>query len=254
MIHPSAIIHPGAQIGANCAIGPYCVIGEHVVLGAGNRLHSHIVVDGHTVIGNENEIFPFTTVGVRSQDLKWAGGTTWTRIGDHNTFREHVEIHSATGEGEATVIGSHNNLLAGSHIAHNCILQNHTILSSAGLAGHVLVEDHAIVAGKSNVHQFCRVGTMSIIGGMSKVVQDVPPYMMIDGNPAVTRTVNKLGLERNGVSEEAQKALRQAFKILFKEKLTISNALLKIEAELPPLPEILRLAEFTRTSERGLCK
>jgi UDP-N-acetylglucosamine acyltransferase len=254
MIHPSAIIHPGAQIGANCEIGPYCVLGEHVVLGAGNRLHSHVVVDGHTVIGNQNEIFPFTTVGVRTQDLKWVGGTTWTRIGDHNTFREHVEIHSATGEGEATVIGSYNNLLAGSHIAHNCILQNHTILSSAGLAGHVLVEDHAIVAGKSNVHQFCRVGTMSIIGGMSKVVQDVPPYMMIDGNPAVTRTVNKLGLERNGVSEEAQKALRLAFKILFKEKLTISNALLKIEAELPPLPEILRLAEFARTSERGLCK
>lgn len=254
MIHPSAIIHSGAQIGANCEIGPYCVIGEHVVLGAGNRLHSHVVVDGHTVIGGENEIFPFTTVGVRTQDLKWVGGTTWTRIGDHNTIREHVEIHSATGDGEATVIGSHNNLLAGSHIAHNCILQDHTILSSAGLAGHVLVEDHAIVGGKSNVHQFCRVGTMSIIGGMSKVVQDVPPYMLIDGNPAVTRTVNKVGLERQGVSEEAQRALRQAFKILFKEKLTISNALLKIEAELPPLPEILRLTEFTRTSERGLCK
>ena len=254
MIHPSAIIHSGAQIGANCELGPYCVIGEHVVLGAGNRLHSHVVVDGHTVIGGENEIFPFTTVGVRTQDLKWVGGTTWTRIGDHNTIREHVEIHSATGDGEATVIGSHNNLLAGSHIAHNCILQDHTILSSAGLAGHVLVEDHAIVGGKSNVHQFCRVGTMSIIGGMSKVVQDVPPYMLIDGNPAVTRTVNKVGLERQGVSEEAQRALRQAFKILFKEKLTISNALLKIEAELPPLPEILRLTEFTRTSERGLCK
>ena len=137
MIHPSAIIHSGAQIGANCEIGPYCVIGEHVVLGAGNRLHSHVVVDGHTVIGGENEIFPFTTVGVRTQDLKWVGGTTWTRIGDHNTFREHVEIHSATGDGEATVIGSHNNILAGSHIAHNCVLQNHTILSSAGLAGHV---------------------------------------------------------------------------------------------------------------------
>jgi len=254
MIHPTAIIHPGAQFGANCEIGPYCVLGEHVVLGDGNRLHSHVVVDGHTVIGDENEIFPFTTVGVRTQDLKWVGGTTWTRIGDRNTIREHVEIHSATGDGEATVIGSHNNLLAGSHIAHNCILQNHTILSSAGLAGHVLVEDYAIVGGKANVHQFCRVGTMSIIGGVSKVVQDVPPYMLADGNPAVTRTVNKVGMERNGVSEEAQVALRQAFKILFKEKLTFSNAIAKIETDLPPLPEVKRLVEFARTSERGLCK
>ncbi|HAV62666.1 MAG TPA: acyl-[acyl-carrier-protein]--UDP-N-acetylglucosamine O-acyltransferase [Verrucomicrobiales bacterium] len=254
MIHPTAIIHPGASIGDGCEIGPFCVIGEHAALGAGNRLHSHVVIEGHTVIGSRNEIFPFTTVGVRTQDLKWKGGTTWTRIGDDNTIREHVEIHSATGDGEETVIGSHNNILAGSHIAHNCVLQNHTILSSAGLAGHVLVEDYAIVGGKAVVHQFCRVGTMSIIGGVSKVVQDVPPYMMIDGNPAVTRTVNKVGLERRGVSDEAQKALRQAFKLLFKEKLTISNALARIAEELPQVPEIVRLAEFARTSERGLCK
>jgi UDP-N-acetylglucosamine acyltransferase len=254
MIHPTALIHPGARIGPDCEIGPFCVIGEHVELGAGNRLHSHVVIDGHTVIGNRNEIFPFTTVGVRTQDLKWQGGITWTRIGDDNTIREHVEIHSGTGDGEATVIGSHNNFLAGSHIAHNCIIQDHVILSSAGLAGHVLVEDHAIVGGKSNVHQFCRVGTMSIIGGMSKVVQDAPPYMLIDGNPAVTRTINKVGLERKGFSDEVQKALRQAFKLLFKEKLTISNAITRIEQELPPLPEVRRLLDFARTSERGLCK
>lgn len=254
MIHPTAIVHPDATVGDGCEIGPFCVIGEHVVLGSNNRLHSHVVVDGHTIIGENNEIFPFTTVGVRTQDLKWKGGTTWTRIGDHNTIREHVEIHSATGDGEATVIGSHNNILAGSHIAHNCVLQDHAILSSAGLAGHVLVEDHAVVGGKAVVHQFCRVGTMSIIGGVSKVVQDVPPYMMIDGNPAVTRTVNKVGLERRGVSEEVQAALRQAFKLLFREKLTISNALERIAVEVTPAPEILRLVEFVRTSERGICK
>lgn len=254
MIHPTAIVHTGARIGDDCEVGPYCVIGQDVEMGSGNRLHSHVVVEGHTVLGNNNEIFPFTTVGVRTQDLKWKGGTTWTRIGDHNTIREHVEIHSATSDGEATEIGSHNNILAGSHIAHNCILQNHTILSSAGLAGHVLVEDYAIVGGKAVVHQFCRVGTMSIIGGVSKVVQDVPPYMMVDGNPGVTRTINKIGLERQGVSDETQKALRQAFKLLFKEKLTITNALTRIESELPKLPEIIRLAEFVRSSERGLCK
>jgi len=254
MIHPSAIVHPNSEVEATCEVGPFSVIGEHVKLGPGNIVHSHVVIEGHTEIGRENEFYPFSTIGVRTQDLKWSGGTTWTRIGDHNTIREHVEIHSATGDGEATVIGSHNNILAGSHIAHNCILQDHTILSSAGLAGHVLVEDHAVIGGKAVVHQFCRVGTMSIIGEVSKVVQDVPPYMMIDGNPAVTRTVNKIGLERRGVSEEAQKALRQAFKIIFKEKLTISNALEKIEAELPLLDEVKRLVEFVRTSERGVCK
>jgi len=254
MIHPSAIVHPGAQVDSSCEIGPFSVIGEHVVLGANNNIHSHVVIDGYTVFGESNEVFPFTTVGVRTQDLKWKGGTTWTRIGDHNTIREHVEIHSATGDGESTLLGSHNNILAGSHIAHNCELQNHTILSSAGLAGHVVVEDHAIVGGKAVVHQFCRVGTMSIVGGVSKVVQDVPPYMMIDGNPAVTRTVNKIGLERNGVSEAAQAALRHAFKILFKEKLTISNALIKIEQDVEQLPEVKRFVEFVRTSERGVCK
>lgn len=253
-IHPTAIIHPRAKLGAGCTIGPYCVIGENVELGDENQLHSHVVIEGNTVLGRHNEVFPFTTIGVRTQDLKWKGGTTWTRIGDHNTIREHVEIHSATGDGEATVVGSRNNILAGSHIAHNCQLGDHVILSSAGLAGHVLVEDHAIVGGKAVVHQFCRVGTMAIVGGVSKVVQDVPPYMMIDGNPAVTRTINKVGLERQGVSEDAQKALRQAFKFLFKDKLTITNALARIETELPRLPEIVRLAEFARTSERGLCK
>lgn len=254
MIHPTAIIHPGARVGSDCEIGPYCVIGGKVTLGDRNLLHSHVVIEGHTVLGRENEVFPFTTIGVRTQDLKWKGGTTWTRIGDQNTIREHVEIHSATGDGEETVIGSHNNILAGSHIAHNCVIEDHAILSSAGLAGHVLVEDYAIVGGKAVVHQFCRVGTMAIVGGVSKVVQDVPPYMMVDGNPGVTRTINKIGLERQGVSDEAQKALRQAFKFLFKEKLTITNALARIEAELPRLPEIVRLAEFIRTSERGLCK
>lgn len=254
MIHPSTIVHPGAHIDPSCEIGPFSVIGEHVTLGAENVIHSHVVIDGHTVFGKGNEVFPFTTIGVRTQDLKWKGGATWTRIGDHNTIREHVELHSATGDGESTVIGSHNNILAGSHIAHNCEIRNHVILSSAGLAGHVLVDDYAIVAGKAVVHQFCRVGTMSIVGGVSKVVQDVPPYMMIDGNPAVTRTVNKIGLERRGVSEEAQKALRQAFKIIFKEKLTISNALEKIESDLPQLDEVKHLVDFVRTSERGVCK
>jgi UDP-N-acetylglucosamine acyltransferase len=254
-IHPTAVVHPRAQIGEGCVIGPYCVIGEQVTLGADCTLHSHVVIDGHTVLGRGNEIFPFASIGLKTQDLKWKGGLTHTRIGDRNTFREYVSIHSATGEGETTVVGSQNHILAYCHLAHNVALGDHIIMSNVGtLAGHVIVEDHAVIGGLVAIHQFCRVGTMAMIGGCSKVVQDVPPYMLADGNPAQTRTVNKVGLERRGVSEEAQGALKQAYKILFREGLTISNALTRIEADLLQLPEIQRLVQFARTSERGLSK
>jgi len=254
MIHPTAIVAPSAVIGAGCEIGPYCVIGPNVTLGDECRLVSHVVIDGHTRLGKGNQIYPFASIGLRTQDLKYQGGTTRTEIGDFNTIRESATIHSATGDGEATVIGSHNNILAGSHIGHNVTLGNRIIVSMAALAGHVIVEDYALIGGLSAVHQFCRVGTMAMIAGCAKVVQDVPPFMLVDGNPAVTRTLNKVGLERNGVSEEAQTALKQAFKVLFREGLTIPNALSRIERELPPLPEILHLTNFFRTSERGVTK
>jgi UDP-N-acetylglucosamine acyltransferase len=255
MIHPTAVIHPGARVSADCEIGPYCVIGEHVELGARCRLHSHVVVDGHTTLGPENEIFPFASIGLKTQDLKWKGGVTRTQIGSHNTFRESVTVHSATGDGETTVVGSHNHILAYCHVAHNVVLGNHIIMSNvATLAGHVHVEDFAVVGGLAAVHQFCRIGRMAIIGGCSKVVQDVPPYMLADGNPAETRTVNKVGMERNGVAEESQAALRQAYKILFREGLTISNALERIEASLPQLDEIKYLVQFVRATERGISK
>ncbi len=254
MVHPTAIIHPQAQIGADCQIGPYCVIGPEVELGSGCRLHSHVVIDGHTRLGKDNQVYPFASIGLRTQDLKYKGGLTRTEIGDQNNIRENVTIHSATGDGEFTRIGSHNNFLAGSHIGHNVTIGNHVIVSMAALAGHVHVEDHAIVGGLSAVHQFCRLGTMSIIGGCSKVVQDVPPFMLVDGNPAETRTINKVGLERNGVKDEAQAALRQAFKILFREGLTTPNALERIEQEVTPLPQIQHLLNFVRTSERGVTK
>lgn len=254
-VHSTAVIHPKAQIGDGCEIGPFCVLGEHVVLGARCRLHSHVVIDGHTRLGKENEIFPFASIGLKTQDLKWKGGTTRTEIGDDNTFREYVTIHSATGDGEVTSVGSHNHILAYCHIAHNCALGSHIIMSNvATLAGHVIVEDHAVVGGLAAVHQFCRIGRMAMVGGCSKVVQDVPPFMMADGNPAETRTVNKVGMERNGVGEEAQAALRQAYKILFREGLTIPNALARIEKELPKLPEVQHLIQFVRTSERGISK
>src|SRR5271157_3682894 len=225
-VHPTAVVHPKAQLGEDCEIGPYCVIGEHVVLGRQCRLHAHVVIDGHTQLGEGNEIFPFASLGLQTQDLKWKGGLTRTVIGSHNTFREYVTVNSATGEGEVTTVGSHNHILAYCHIAHNVTVGDHVIMSNvATLAGHIVVEDRAVIGGLAAVHQFCRVGTMSLIGGCSKVVQDVPPYMMADGNPAKTRTVNKVGLERNGVGAEAQAALKQSYKILFREGLTIPNAL-----------------------------
>lgn len=255
MLHPTAIIHPRAQIGADCDIGPYCVIGEHVVLGDGCWLHSHVVIDGHTRLGRENKIFPFASLGLQTQDLKWKGGLTRVEIGDRNTFRESVTVHSSTDDGGTTIIGSDNNFLSCAHIAHDCHLGSHIVMSSfAGLAGHAVVEDNAVLAGYVAVHQFCRVGKLSMIGGCSKIRQDLPPFMLADGSPAEVHTINKVGLERHGVSEEAQTALRSAYKILYREGLTIPNALAKIEAELPALPEVQYLVNFVRTSERGISK
>lgn len=255
MIHPTAIIHPAAKIAANCQIGPYCVIGEHVTLGEECLLHSHVVIDGHTGLGRRNEIFPFASLGLKTQDLKWKGGATHLRIGDGNVFREGVTVHSATSEGDATVIGSNNVILANAHIAHDCQLGNHIIMSSfAGLAGHVIVEDNVVLGGYVAVHQFCRLGKLSMVGGCSKLRQDLAPFMLADGSPAETHTINKVGLERYGVPEVSIATLKSAYKILFREGLTITNALLKIESELAMGPELAHLIQFIRASERGISK
>jgi UDP-N-acetylglucosamine acyltransferase len=255
MIHPTAIIHPHARLGADCQIGPYCVIGEHVELGAGSKLHSHVVIEGHTRLGRENEIYPFASIGLKTQDLKWKGGVTRTEIGDYNSFREYVTIHSATEDGDITRVGSHNNLLAYTHVAHDCQLGNHIIMSNnATLAGHIVVEDHVVMGGFAAAHQFCRIGKMAMIGGYTKVVQDVVPFTITDGNPAATRTLNKVGMQRNGVSEDSQTALRQAYKILFREGLTIAKAIELMEKDLPASPEVKHLIEFIRGSERGITR
>lgn len=254
MIHSNAVIHSRAEIGEDCEIGPYCVIGPNVVLGKGNRLRAHVVIDGHTTLGCGNDVFPFVSLGLQSQDLKWRGGTTYTVIGDRNTFREGVTVHSATGDGEVTRVGSDNHILAYCHLAHNVEMGDHNIMSNySGAAGHVIIEDRTVISAMSGIHQFCRVGTLAIVGGCSKVVQDVPPYMMVDGNPARTRTINKVGLERNNVTTEVQQALRRAFKILFRERTNMATALQRLENELEPYPEIRHLAEFARHSHRGIC-
>ena len=214
-----------------------------------------MVLDGHTELGRRNEIFPFAALGLKTQDLKWKGGVTHLRIGDDNVFREAVTVHSATNDGDATVIGSNNLLLANIHIAHDCRLGNGIIMSGfAGLAGHVIIEDNVVLAGYVAVHQFCRIGKFAMIGGCCKVRQDIAPFMLADGEPAKPVTVNKIGLERHGISEAAQTALRTAYKIIFRESLLLSDALAKVEAELPPLPEIKHLVQFIRASERGISK
>jgi len=255
MIHSTAIIHPKAQIGSGCEIGEYCVIGEHVTLGDNCKLHPHVVVDGHTALGRENEIFPFASIGLKTQDLKWKGGVTHVRIGDKNVFREGVTVHSATSDGHATVIGNGNLFLTYVHIAHDCQLGNGIIMSGfAGLAGHVVVEDHAILGGYTAVHQFCRIGTRCMTGGCTRLPQDVAPYTIVEGNPAETRAINKIGLERAGFSEELLTALRVAYKIIFRENLPVTEALQKIETELPPFPEVKHFMEFIRASERGITR
>lgn len=255
MIHSTAIVHPKATVAASCEIGPYCVIGEHVTLGENNTLHSHVILDGYTKLGTGNELFPFATLGKKTQDLKWKGGVTRVEIGDRNVFREGVTVHSATSDGDATVIGSDNLFLTYVHIAHDCILGNHIIMSGyAGLAGHVIVEDHAILGGYTAVHQFCRIGKFAMTGGCSRIPQDVPPFMIVEGNPAETRTINKIGLQRNGIAEEAQTALRNAYRIIFRDELPLTEALAKAEKEVPQLPEVQHLIQFIRTSERGIIK
>lgn len=254
-IHPTAVVHPGAVVGEGCIIGPYAIVGPHVVLGPGCRLHAHAIVEGHTTLGAGNEVFSFACIGGKSQDLKHRGGVAFLRVGDQNVFRECCTVHAATAEGDATVIGSHNHFLATTHIAHDCQVGSHVIMSNlATLAGHVVVEDRAILGGLAAVHQFVRIGRHAMVGGCSKVVQDVAPFMMADGNPAVTRFINKVGLERGGFSTEAIQALTKAYKILFRSGLSIANALARVDAEVERTPEIQHLAAFASASQRGLAK
>jgi UDP-N-acetylglucosamine acyltransferase len=256
MIHQSAIVHRNAEIAPDCDIGPYCIVGEKVKLGPGCRLHAHVVIEGSTRIGRENEFFPFCSIGHKTQDLKYKGEPTHLVIGDHNVFREFITVNRATAPGDKTIVGSHNTFLAYTHIAHDCVIGNHIVVSNCGtFAGHVTVEDHAIIGGLTAVHQFCRIGKMAITGGCSKVVQDIPPFMMADGNPAEVRTINKVGLERNGVAEDVQQHLKNAFKLLYRQSgLNIGEAVTEIQKSIPESPELTHLCEFVNQSSRGISR
>jgi UDP-N-acetylglucosamine acyltransferase len=253
-IHPTAIVEATAELADGVEVGALAYVGHGVRLGAGTKIHHHGSVEGNTSLGSACEVFPYACIGAKTQDLKYKGGNPGVRVGDRNVFREYVSVHAATNDGDYTVIGSDNLLLAYTHVAHECVLGNHIIMSNyAGLAGHVQVDDHALIAAYGGVHQFCRIGLHSMIGGAAKVVQDVPPYFIIDGSPATVRTINKVGLERCGYTPEQMNNIRQIFRILYRDGLNRSQALERLAThEAASSAEFKRMLEFAQKSERGL--
>jgi len=253
--HPTAIVEPGAEIGEGAVIGPWCHIGPQVRLGAKTKLHSHVVVSNNTTIGESCEIFPFAAIGGLTQDLKYDGGNPAVVIGNHTTIREYATINTATFDDGATTVGDRCHIMAYSHIAHDCIVGNGVIIANAGtLAGHVIVEDDAIIGGLCGIHQFVRLGRMCIIGGCSKVVKDVPPFMMADGNPLHVAGVNIIGLQRRNAKKDEISGLREAYKILYKRNLNVSAAREQLIDMQSDSEYIAHLATFIHESERGLTK
>lgn len=255
-VHETAIIHPDAHIGDECHIGPFCTIGADVQLGRRVRLDSHVVIDGRTVIGDETHIFPFVSIGLGPQDLKYSGEPTATEIGRRNQIREFVTVHRGTaGGGGVTRIGDRNLLMAQAHVAHDCSLGSDIIMANAAtLAGHVSIDDGASVGAYSGVHQYCRVGFEAFVGGYSVVVKDAMPFAIIQGNHARCFGLNRLGMKRRGYSKDTIAKLNHAFHLLLASKLNTSQALERIAGEIADCPEVDRLVEFIRTSSRGVVK
>jgi UDP-N-acetylglucosamine acyltransferase len=253
-IHPTAIIEKGAELDEGVIVGPYAYIGPHVKIARGTQVMHHATVDGGTTMGEDNEVHPYAYVGGKTHDLKYKGGVQGLRIGSGNVFREFTTVHCATSDGQITSLGDHNLILAYSHIAHECQVGNHLIMSShAALGGHVIVGDHVNVGWGAGVHQFCRLGDYAMVGAASKVVQDVPPYMISDGSPAAVRTSNKVGLERAGFPKEDISLVRRMFKVFYKEGLNRKQAAEKLDAEgVADAEVVIKFLDFLKTSERGL--
>ena len=253
-VHPTAIVEPGAQLGTDLEIGAYAFVGAGVQLGDGTHLHHHASVEGRTTLGTACEVFPYACIGGKTQDLKFKGGAPGLRVGERNIFREYVTVHAATYDGDFTVIGSRNTVLAYSHIAHDCIVGNDCVMSNGTmLAGHVIVEDHVIIGGYGGVHQFCRLGAYAMLSATAKLVQDLPPFFIADGTPAVVRAYNKVGLERNGHTAEQLDRVKQIFRILYRDGLNRTQALAKLASHpFAATDEFQRVIIFAQKSERGL--
>lgn len=254
-IHPTAIIHPSAVIGKNVAIGPYAVIDEETVIGDGCVVGAHAVIHKYTTVGKNNRFFPGCSIGGEPQDLKFVGEKSYTIIGDGGTFRECCTVGRACGEGLETRIGNNILMMAYTHVAHNCIVGNDVIMSNvATLAGHVTVEDRAIIGGLAAVHQFTKIGKNAMIGGMARVNQDVPPYMIIAGDPAFVSGLNSVGLARAGMPAEERSELKKAFRILYRSGLPLQEAIANMEQELNSCEAVETLLRFLRNVERGILR
>ena len=255
-IHPTAIISPNAELEEDTYIGPLCIIHDDVHIKKGTRLISNVIIEGATQIGENCTIYPFTSIGLPPQDLKYAGEKTAVAIGNNNTIREYVTIHRASVGGDRiTVIGDRNFLMAYVHIAHDCKIGNSVVMANlATLAGHVSVEDHAVIGGLVAIHQFTRVGAYAMVGGFSGVGQDIPPYMIASGARVKLFGLNTVGLKRHGFSDSTVNDLKKAYKILFREKRTLKDAIKKIQEDLPYTDEIKHLIEFIQKNKRGICR
>ena len=255
-IHSTAIVADGARIGEGCTIGPFCTIGSEVTLGNKVCLDSHVVVDGNTTIGHETRVYPFVSIGLGPQDLKYAGEATRCEVGERNHIREFVTIHRGTaGGGGITRIGDDNLLMAQAHVAHDCQLGNNIIMANAAtLAGHVEIADRASIGAYSGVHQFCRIGFEAFVGGYSVVVKDAMPFAVIQGNHAKCYGPNRVGLRRKGYSRETIDTLNHAFHLLLNSKLNTTQAIERIRSEIADCNEVNVLVDFIETSKRGVVK
>ena len=235
-IHPTAIVHPEAKLHPTVKVGPYSIIGERVSIGADTVIAAHVVIDGWTEIGASNHIFPGAAIGLEPQDLKYDGSLSLVKNGNHNRFREYVTVNRATHAGDETRIGDHNLLMAYVHVAHNCVLADRIVVANGvALAGHVEIESNAVIGGVLGVHQFVHIGRMAMLGGMSRIDRDVPPFMLVEGNPCRVRALNQVGLKRSGIANLESGAvfqeLKQAFKLLYRNSLTFSEALGTLEQQ-----------------------
>jgi len=257
LVHPTAVVHPGARIAPGVRVGPYCVVGEEIEIEDGCDFMAHVYLDGPLRIGPGNKFFPYSSIGVVPQDMKFRGERTETIIGRENTFREFVTVHRGTGGGGGvTRVGDHNLIMAYAHIAHDCRVGSHTILANGvTLAGHVLIEDHAVIGAFSGVHQFCRVGRHSIVGGYSVITQDVMPFSKtVSERETRVFGANVVGLKRHGFSLERRKKLSNAFRLLASSNLNTAQAVEAIRNEVGDSEDVRELLRFLESSERGFIK
>jgi UDP-N-acetylglucosamine acyltransferase len=255
-IHPTAIVDPKAEIDSNVEIGPFCIVRAGVEIRKGSKLLSNVVVEGTTSISENCTIYPFTSIGFAPQDLKYRGEDTRLVIGSGTIIREYASVHRASVGGDgATIIGENSFLMAYVHVAHDCVIGSNVIMTNAAtLAGHVVVEDFAYIGGLVAVHQFTRIGRYAMVGGFSGIGQDIPPYMIASGARAKLFGPNTIGLQRRGFSDETINEIKKAYKILFREKRTLKDALKKVQEEYPSSPEITHLVEFIEKNKRGICR